>query len=290
MLGNNRCTVLNNHVKIPWLGFGTYQIENGLPVIESVKEALKIGYRHIDTASFYKNETGVGTAIKESGIPRQEIFLVDKVWNSDQGYEDTLNSFSVSAKNLQTDYLDLYLIHWATPLSFQTWKALEKLYQEGYIRAIGVSNFTVDFLEDLMVNAEVMPMVNQVELHPLLVQNELRDFCNKNKIQLEAWSPLMRGKVFQIPLLAELAKKYQKTIAQIVLRWDMQMGVVTIPKSTNPIRMKENAAIFNFNLSEEDMAKILNLNQDRRIGTDPNQVYTCPDFLDDSYSAGTSRI
>jgi len=272
-------TILNNRVKMPWLGFGTYKVENGQSVIASVKEALNVGYSHIDTASFYNNEAGVGTAIKESGVPREEIFLVSKVWNSDQSYEKTLKAFEASINKLGTDYLDLYLIHWPTPLHNEAWRALEKLYKEGYIRAIGVSNFTNDHLKDLMESAEIMPMVNQVEFHPLLIQNQLREFCKNNSIQLEAWSPLMRGKIFEIPILEELAKKYKKTISQIVLRWDLQMGVVTIPKSTTPSRIKENAEIFDFEISKEDMIKIQQLDKGIRVGSDPNKVYACPDMF-----------
>lgn len=271
-------TVLNNGVKMPWLGFGTYKVEDGDTVINSVKEALKVGYIHVDTASFYKNEAGVGIAIKESGLPREEVFLTSKVWNTEQGYEKTLKSFEASIKKLRTDYLDLYLIHWPTPLHNETWKALEKLYKGGYVRAIGVSNFTVNHLKDLMSKAEIMPMVNQVEFHPLLVQNELRKFCTENNIQQEAWSPLMRGKIFGISLLEELARKYNKTISQIVLRWDLQMGVVTIPKSITPSRITENAGIFDFELSKEDVVKIRELDKGMRTGSDPDKVYACPDM------------
>ncbi|NEU06406.1 aldo/keto reductase [Clostridium senegalense] len=266
-------TTLNNGVKMPWLGFGTYKVEDGHTVIESVKEALRIGYRNIDTASYYDNEEGVGIAIKESGLSREEIFLVSKVWNSDQGYEKTLKAFETSIKKLGTDYLDLYLIHWPNLLHNESWRALEKLYKEGYIKAIGISNFTVKHLKNLMADAEIMPMINQVEFHPLLIQNELRQFCKKNNIQLEAWSPLMRGKIFDNKLLKELAKKYGKTIAQIVLRWDLQMGVVTIPKSTNITRIKENSQIFDFEISEEDLFKIQQLDKGIRIGSDPDKVY-----------------
>ncbi|WMJ81535.1 aldo/keto reductase [Clostridium sp. MB40-C1] len=272
-------TILNNGVKMPWLGFGTYKVENGDTVIESVKEALKIGYRHIDTASYYGNEEGVGIAIKESGVPREKIFLVSKVWNTDQGYEKTLKAFETSIKKLGTDYLDLYLIHWPQPLSKETWKALEKLYKEGRVKAIGVSNFLVNHLEYLLEDAEVIPMVNQVEFHPYLIQNDLIEFCEKNNIQLEAWSPLMRGKIFEIEILQELAKKYGKTIPQIVLRWDLQMGVVTIPKSVTPSRIKENSDIFDFEISKEDIDKIKQLNKEIRVGSNPDKVYTCPDIF-----------
>ena len=268
------CVILNNGVKMPWLGFGTYKAEDGDKVIEAVKEALRIGYRHIDTASFYGNEEGVGIAIKESRVPREEIFLVSKIWNSDHGYEKTLQAFNTSIKKLGTDYLDLYLIHWPQSLNKETWKALEKLYKEGRIRAIGVSNFTSKHIKDLLEYAEIIPAVNQVEFHPQLAQNELREFCKKHDIHLEAWSPLMRGQVFQIPLFQDLSKKYERTISQIVLRWDLQMGVVTIPKSTTLTRIKENTGIFDFEISKEDMNEIEKLNKGLRIGMNPDEVYS----------------
>lgn len=270
------CTTLNNGIKMPWLGFGTYKAENGDAVIDSVKEALKVGYRHIDTASFYGNEEGIGIGIKESGVPREEIFLVSKVWNTDQGYEKTLEAFETSIKKLGTDYLDLYLVHWPQSLSKETWEALEKLYKEGRIKAIGVSNFLVNHLKWLMEDAEIMPMVNQVEFNPKLVQKDLIEFCKKNNIQLEAWSPLMRGKIFEIELLKDLAKKYKKTIPQIVLRWDLQMGVVSIPKSVTPSRIKDNSDIFDFEISKEDMDKICELDENMRMHSDPNEVFPCP--------------
>ena len=271
--------ILNNGVKMPWLGFGTYRAENGAELIESVKEALGIGYRHIDTASFYGNEEEVGIAIKESGVPREEIFLVSKIWMSDHGYEKTLQAFKTSIKKLGTDYLDLYLIHWPQSLNKETWKALEKLYKEGYIRAIGVSNFTSKHLKDLLEDVEIIPAVNQVEFHPKLVQNELMEFCKKYNIQLEAWSPLMRGLIFQLPLFQQLSQKYERTISQIVLRWDLQMGVVTIPKSTTLTRIKENADIFDFEISNEDMKEIEKLNNSFRIGMNPNEVYMHPEII-----------
>lgn len=268
----NSVTTLNNGVKMPWVGFGTYKAEEGAAVVDSVKEALKVGYRHIDTAAFYGNEEGIGLAIKESGIPREEIFLVSKVWNTDQGYETTLEAFETSIKKLDTTYLDLYLIHWPSPLSGETWRALETLYKMGRVRAIGVSNFTEYHLEKLIETAEIIPMVNQVELHPELPQNELIEFCNKKNIQIEAWAPLMRGRIFNYPILAEIAEKHGKSISQVVLRWDLQLGVVTIPKSTTPSRIKENSNIFDFQLAEEDMNKISSLNIGKRIGADPNNI------------------
>lgn len=268
----NSCAVLNNGVKMPWLGYGTYKAKSE-ECIEGVKEALKAGYKHIDTASFYGNEESVGIAIKESNIERKDIFLVSKVWNEDQGYDNTLRSFEASIKALNTDYLDLYLIHWPLKISRETWRAMEKIYLEGKVRAIGVSNFNIEHLKYVMNNCEVIPMVNQVEFHPELIQHELINFCKNNKIQMEAWSPLMRGRVLQIPLFKNLSEKYNKTISQIVLRWDLQMGFVTIPKSTNPERIKENTGIFDFELSNEDMLEIEKLNAGLRIGMDPDDIF-----------------
>nr|WP_270565435.1 aldo/keto reductase [Clostridium beijerinckii] len=271
--------ILNNGVKMPLLGFGTYNAENLVKLNDSIKESIKIGYRHIDTASFYGNEEVIGGAIEESDVCRDEIFLVDKVWNSEQGYEKTLNAFKNSIKKLKTDYLDLYLVHWPQSLNKETWKALEKLYKDGYVRAIGVSNFTINHLKNLIENGEIMPSVNQIEFHPRLVQKDLIEFCKKYDIQLEAWSPLMRGGVFQITLLQEVAKKYQRTISQIVLKWDLQMGFSTIPKSTTSARIKENSEIFNFEISKEDMIKIEKLNDGFRIGMNPNEVYERPEII-----------
>jgi methylglyoxal/glyoxal reductase len=265
--------VLNNGVKMPMLGLGTYKARDWNELNNAIKEAVKIGYRHIDTASFYGNEEEIGLAIKECGVPREELFLTTKVWNSDQGYERTLKAFEESVKKLKTDYLDLYLIHWPQVLNEETWKALEKLYKEGYTRAIGVCNFATSHLKDLMENAEIMPVVNQIEFHPRLVQNELMEFCKKHNIHLEAWSPLMRGMIFQFPLLQQLSQKYNRTIPQIVLRWDLQMEVVTIPKSTTLTRIKENADIFDFELSKEDMEKIQSLKDGYRMGMNPEEVY-----------------
>lgn len=268
----NESVVLNNGVKMPWLGFGTFKVENGNTVIDAVKEALKIGYRHIDTAAAYGNEEGVGRAIRESGIPREEIFLVSKVWNSEHGYEKTIKAFENTISRLSTDYLDLYLMHWPKHLNDETWKAMEKLYKDGKIRAIGVSNFKVHHLEDLMKNWEIIPAVNQVEFQPLLQQKDTQEFCEKLNIRLEAWSPLMQGKIFDIPLLKELSQKYDKTIAQITLRWDLQKGVVTIPKSVTPARILENSNIFDFEISAEDMEAIAKLDANFRVGSDPDKI------------------
>lgn len=269
----NSATTLHNGVKMPWLGFGTFKITEEGQVEKAVLEALKVGYRHIDTAAIYGNEEGVGKAIKESGVKREEIFLTSKVWNGDQGYDSTLKAFEASLKRLGTDYLDLYLIHWPKPLNKETWRALEKLYKEKRVRAIGVSNFKVHHLEELLESCEIVPMVNQVEYHPQFPQTEVLEFCKKHNIQLEAWGPLMQGKIFGIPLMKELSEKYNKTISQIALRWDIQTGVVTIPKSVTPERIKENADIFDFEISQEDMERISELNTGERIGRDPDDVY-----------------
>lgn len=264
---------LNNGVEMPILGFGTFKVEDGKETIESVKHALKVGYRHIDTAAIYRNEEGVGQAIKESGIPREDIFLTSKVWNSDQGYDSTLAAFKLSLEKLQTDYLDLYLIHWPQALNRETWRALETLYADGKVRAIGVSNFKEHHLDDLLEVAKIVPAVNQVEYHPQLMQESLSAYCDKHKIQLEAWGPLMQGKIFEFDLMNNVAKKYNKTVAQIVLRWDIQNNVVTIPKSIKPQRIEGNAEIFDFELSEADMKLINTLNKEVRVGRDPDATW-----------------
>ncbi|WP_036381063.1 aldo/keto reductase [Muricauda sp. MAR_2010_75] len=262
---------LHNGVQMPYLGLGVYLSEDGREVINAVKDALNHGYRHIDTASFYHNENGVGTGIKESDVDREDVFLVSKVWNSEQGYENTLKAFDESLKRLGTDYLDLYLIHWPKEeFSKETWKALEKLYKEKRIRAIGVSNFLQHHLEDLLTLAEIVPMVNQMEFHPYLVQQDLIDFCTEKGIQYEAWSPLMQGNIFDLDIMKDLAAKYNKTIAQIVLRWDLQKGVVTIPKSSNKNRIIANADLFDFELSVEDVKLLDSLDRGKRFGPDPN--------------------
>ncbi|MED4454108.1 aldo/keto reductase [Metabacillus fastidiosus] len=267
-------TTLHNGVKMPWFGLGVYKVEDGQEVINSIKSAIKAGYRSIDTAAIYKNEEGVGQAVKEAGIPREQLFITSKVWNSDQGYESTIAAFHESLKKLDLDYLDLYLIHWPVKETYkETWKAMETLYKEGKVKAIGVSNFHIHHLEDLMEEAEIIPMVNQVEYHPRLTQKELLSFCQNNNIQLEAWSPLARGRFFDDPILVELSQKYEKTAAQIILRWDLQTGVVTIPKSVHEHRIIENANIFDFELSNEDIAKIDSLNQNERVGSDPDNFH-----------------
>lgn len=264
-------TVLNNDVKMPWLGFGVFKVKEGQEVEKSVLTAIQAGYRSIDTAAIYGNEEGVGRAIKACGVPREDLFITTKVWNADQGYETTLQAFETSRKKLGLDYLDLYLIHWPVKGKYkETWRALEELYRSGKVRAIGVSNFQIHHLEDLLNEANVVPAVNQVELHPLLSQQELRSYCKSHRIQVEAWGPLMQANNLDHPVLKELADKHGKSPAQVILRWHLQNGVVAIPKSVHEDRIRENADIFDFQLSTEDMAQIDAMNENRRFGGDPD--------------------
>ncbi|MEK5256492.1 aldo/keto reductase [Paenibacillus sp. FSL F4-0125] len=261
---------LNDGVTMPWLGLGVYKTKDGEEVIHAVKTAIELGYRSIDTAAGYNNEDGVGQAIRECGVARDELFITTKVRNPDQGYESTLKAFEVSRRKLGLDYIDLYLIHWPVAGKYrETWKALIHLQKEGLIKSIGVSNFQIHHLKEIIEDTGVVPVVNQVEFHPLLTQRELLKYANEQGIQLEAWSPLMQGNL-DLPLLNELAEKYGKTPAQIVLRWDLQQGVITIPKSVSADRIKENAGFFDFTLSDEDVKAIEDLNQDHRFGPDPD--------------------
>ncbi|PGA28782.1 aldo/keto reductase [Bacillus thuringiensis] len=268
-------TVLNNGVEMPWFGLGVFKVEDGPELVEAVKSAIKAGYRSIDTAAIYGNEKAVGegirAGIKEAGISREDLFITSKVWNSDQGYETTLAAYEESLKKLELDYLDLHLVHWPVEGKYKdTWRALETLYKEKRVRAIGVSNFQIHHLQDVMKDAEIKPMINQVEYHPRLTQKELQAFCKEQGIQMEAWSPLMQGQLLDNEKLQEIAEKHGKTTAQVILRWDLQNGVITIPKSTKEHRIIANADIFNFELTKEDMEKIDALNQNHRVGPDPD--------------------
>jgi diketogulonate reductase-like aldo/keto reductase len=267
-------TTLHNGVRMPWFGLGVFKTKEGDEVINSVKAALEIGYKSIDTAAIYGNEEGVGKGIAQSGVPREELFITTKLWNADQGYESALAAFDKSMDKLGLDYLDLYLIHWPVPSKGkykEAWKALEKLYKDGRVRAIGVSNFKIHHLEDIISDCEIKPMVNQVEYHPVFAQKELHEFCKKEQIQLEAWSPLMQGGLLDDSTVGEIAKKHGKSNAQIILRWDLQNEVVTIPKSTKAHRIAENADIFDFELSKEDMEKMSTLDQGKRMFADPDE-------------------
>ena len=258
-------TLLNNGVEIPRLGLGVYQAPPGESTLRAVKYALDVGYRHIDTAWLYGNEGDVGKAILESSIEREEIFITTKVWNSDQGYRSTLAACERSLQRLGLAYVDLYLIHW--PVESQnnnTWKAMIQLLREGKTRTIGVSNYEIFHLQEIFQNFDVIPSVNQVEFHPFLYQEKLLEFCKNSNIQLEAYSPLTRGQRLNHPTLVDLAKKYDKSPAQILIRWSLQHGLVVIPKSIRKDRIRENIQVFDFQLEETDMKLLNSLNEDLR--------------------------
>ncbi|USL39553.1 aldo/keto reductase [Priestia megaterium] len=253
--------ILNNGVEMPILGFGVYQIEDADQCEQAVYDALMAGYRLIDTAAAYMNEEAVGKAIKRSGIPREEIFITTKLWIQDAGYENAKKAFTKSLERLQVDYLDLYLIHQPFGDVYGSWRAMEELYHEGKIRAIGVSNFHMDRLVDLIDHNEVTPAVNQIETHPFCQQIESANFMKENNVQIESWGPFAEGKnnIFQNELLASIAKKYNKSVAQVILRWLTQRGVVVIPKSVHKERIIENFNIFDFELNQEDIDMIATL-------------------------------
>ncbi|WP_141506209.1 aldo/keto reductase [Paenibacillus luteus] len=269
-IARTESTTLSNGVKMPWLGLGVWKVKDDGEAERTVTSAIEAGYRSIDTAAAYNNETGVGAGIRNSGIAREEIFVTTKIWNAHQGYESTLTAFEDSRRKLGIDVVDLLLIHWPVKDKYtETWRALEKLYRDGYVRAIGVSNFQIHHLRDVIETGEFVPMVNQVEYHPLLTQNELHSFAKSRNIQLMAWSPLMQGNLDHA-ILADIGAKYGKTPAQVVLRWDLQNEVITIPKSVTPARQQENADIFDFALTPEEVAQINALNRDQRFGPDPD--------------------
>lgn len=272
---------LYNGVPIPCVGFGTWQIENGPLAYQSVRIALDVGYRHVDTAAAYGNEESVGKAIRDSGLPREEIFVTSKLSNLDRGYQETMAAFERSLNNLGFSYLDLYLIHWPNPIRYrnnwqeanaESWKAFEELYRSGRIRAIGISNFRPHHIDALLQTATVAPMVNQIRLCPGDTQDETVSYCREKNILLEAYSPLGTGKVFSVPELKAMAEKYNKTIAQICLRWSLQMGFLPLPKSTTPERIRENADLFDFELSPEDVCAISNLKGCCGTASDPDQI------------------
>lgn len=277
----NDTYTLSNGVNIPCVGFGTWQTPNGETATNSVLEAIKCGYRHIDTAACYGNEESVGKAIKLSGINREDLFVTSKLWNTDQGYESTLKAFNKTIKDLDLDYLDLYLIHWPVVKGHkedweksicETWKAFEKLYSEGKIRAIGVSNFKPHHLKVIFENCNIKPMVNQIELHPSHNQDETVKFCRDNNILVEAWGPLSTGRIFKVKEMQDIADKYSKSIAQITLRWHIQNEILPLPKSVTPSRIKENSMIFDFELLKEDMELIQNLKGCEGSGIDPDNI------------------
>jgi Aldo/keto reductases, related to diketogulonate reductase len=272
---------LSGGVKIPCIGFGTWQVQNGDGAVSSVKAALDVGYRHIDTAAGYGNEESVGIAVKESGIERSDIFITSKLQNDMHGYDDTLKAFEQTMKNLDMEYLDLYLIHWPNPIKFRdrwqetnagSWKAFEELHKAGRIRAIGVSNFHPHHFEALLETATVMPMVNQIRLCPGDTQDEVVNYCRERSILLEAYSPLGVGKIFEVPEMKALAEKYGKSIAQICVRWSLQRGYLPLPKSVTPERIRENADVFDFELSAQDVQLIADLKGCCGYSADPDKI------------------
>ncbi len=266
---------LANGVAMPWLGLGTWRSAEGAEVEAAVRTALEVGYRHIDTAAVYGNESGVGRALRESGVPREEIFLTTKVWNDAQreGPEAVRRAFDDSLAKLGVDTIDLYLVHWPVAGRWMdTWRVLEDLYEQGRCRAIGVSNFLVHHLEEMLPECRVRPMVDQVEFHPWLVQPELLALCEREGIRHEAWSPLMQGRFTELEPLADIAARVGRTPAQVLLRWNLQKGSVTIPKSVTPQRIRENAGIFDFELAAEDVARIDGLDRGQRIGPHPDEI------------------
>jgi 2,5-diketo-D-gluconate reductase A len=262
---------LNDGTTIPQVGFGVFQVPPD-ETQRAVEDALAAGYRHIDTAAAYRNERGVAAGIAASGVPRGEIFITTKLWNSEQGFDSTLAAFEKSIEALDTEQVDLYLIHWPVPaadLFLDTWRAFERIHAEGGARSIGVSNFRVADLERLAAEAETQPTVNQIELHPLLQQVELRAWHAEHGIATEAWSPLAQGEVLKDDTLVTIAAHHERTVAQVILRWHLQLGNVVIPKSVTPARVRENLDIFDFELTEDDLAAIARLDAGHRTGPDP---------------------
>ncbi len=272
--------VLSNGIKIPCVGFGTWKLPNAQSTVDIVKAAIDCGYRHIDTAYAYQNELSVGKAVRECGLKRSELFITSKLDNPDHGYEKTMNEFDMTMSNLGIDYLDLYLIHWPIPLAYRdcwkemnegTWKAFEELYQEGKIKAIGVSNFLEHHIDALLETASIAPMVDQLELHPQYPQRDAVNYCKEKRIILEAWSPLIKGQMDH-PILKELARKYGKTAAQILLRWSIQHGFLPLPKTSSKERMQENADIFDFDLTPDDIEAMKALEMYGLTGTHPDSA------------------
>lgn len=268
----NKDMVLNNGVEIPRIGFGTYKM-HGYELEKALETAIEVGYRHIDTATDYGNEKEIGQALQNIGIKREELFITTKVWNDDQGYEKTLKAIEVSLENLQMDFLDLYLVHWPVPRRREaTWEAMIELYDERKTRSLGVSNYMPSHIEELMKKSPLTPVVNQIEVTPYLYQKSLIEKCESYDIKIEAHSPLVRGTKMNEPIIVEIAKEHNKTSAQVLIRWSLQKGFVVLPKSANPIRIKENFDVFDFRLTDKNMSNIDALNSNYRISWDPSKV------------------
>lgn len=264
---------LNDGREIPQLGFGVYQSPQGKMTVESVAEALRRGYRHVDTAALYRNEKDVGTAVRASGLAREQVFVTTKLWNADHGYDEALRAFDKSQKALGLDYVDLYLIHWPVQrLRLDSWRAFVRLQGEGRVRSIGVSNYTGKHLEELRAYSDVTPAVNQVELSVFLQQKQLRAYCAQRGIVVEAYSPLTKGERVDEPRLAAIANRHSKTPAQIMIRWCLESGTVPLPKSNTPSRIAENADVFDFALSQEDLAALAGLDEDYHTAWDPTDA------------------
>ncbi|MCU9811852.1 aldo/keto reductase [Paraclostridium sp. AKS81] len=278
---NEKFYLLNNNYKIPNIGFGTFRTPSGEETEKSVIDAIKSGYRHIDCAAAYGNEKSVGEAIRKSGVAREELFITSKLWNDDKGYENTLAAFNRTLEDLQLDYLDLYLIHWpiakASKNNWQeanseSWRALEELYKQGKVKAIGVSNFLGHHLDPLLKTAKIKPMVNQIEIHLGMLQEETVKFCEENNILVEAWAPFSNGQIFNNPVLKEIADQYKKSVAQISLRWIIQKGIIPLPKSVTPERIKNNLDVFDFEIKAQDVEKIDRLTDCGSSGLHPDEV------------------
>lgn len=267
---------LSNGVSMPKVGLGVYKMTDKKETIEAIKTALEVGYRAIDTATLYANEEEVGKAIKASSVPREDIFITTKVWNSDQGYDQTLRAFEKSLELMQLDYIDSYLTHWPVPEKYtDTYRAIERLYEEKLIRVPGVSNHHEEHLLELEKSANIQPVINQIECHPLLQQNDLIKFCKERNIAITSWGPLGRGRILPDESLSEIAKKYNKTAAQLILRWHLDRETIIIPKSVTPSRIRENFDIFDFSIEPEDMEKLALYERNGRTGANPSE----PDFM-----------
>ncbi|AIQ19268.1 glyoxal reductase [Paenibacillus sp. FSL H7-0357] len=277
----NNVIEAKNGVKIPQLGFGVYKIKKGEQFERAIREAIRVGYRHFDTAKIYGNEEALGLEIQKSGIPREQFFITSKVWTTDLGYNATKKAFEHTCKKLKVEYLDMYLIHFASPHYVEAWKAMEELYSEGKIKVLGVANFEIQHLEHLMAHSRIPPMINQIETHPEFPQNELHDYLVQHRISHEAWGPLGQGNkaLLERKELAEIARHHKKSAAQVILRWHLQRGIIVIPKSSNPKRIKENSEIFDFELTAEEMEKVNRLNTGKRYSVNPTGYIVNPFYV-----------